>query len=95
MTLVEWLVWLTGSAALGILSEKIVQIVKKLRPGIVDELALGLSLIGAALISFIAAQLIPWAEGLPDLVAALVVWLASQLWYYLEKWLGTNGDIGY
>ena len=91
MTLVEWLTWLTTSVAWGVLSSKLIEVIKKLWPEIVDELALGLSLVGAVLIGYIAQALIPWAEGLPEMAAALIVWLASQVWYYIEKWLKGNG----
>jgi len=90
MTLIEWMTYLGTTAAWGVVSSVLTQVIKKVWPDVQNGVAKVVSGIVAVLVGFAAQALIPYAEQLPAAIAMAIIWVVSLLWYELAKWLDWN-----
>ena len=87
MSMVEFVTYLAGAAALGVVSSFVVTALKKLL-GIEGTAAKVASVAIAALVNVAANLALPYLDNLPVWVAQfwpVAVWLAGQIWYELTK----------
>ena len=86
MTFAEFIRWLAAPAALGIVSTFLVDLIKFIKPEIVDKVAVLVSVIVAGVASFLAQKLIPSLSELPPIVESLwpiIVWAVQQFFYQM------------
>jgi predicted anti-sigma-YlaC factor YlaD len=87
MELIELLKYLGTSAGWAAAATIIVQVIKKLWPGIVDEAAQGLAIVVAVAVGYVAKELIPYVEALPEFATVILTPVLSYIWYKFMKWL--------
>ena len=88
MSFVDFVKWLATSAALGITSTAIMQVIKAIWPRVKDKAAAIASVIVAALIAAGAIAALPYLGEVPAWVETywpIAIWLWSQLWYQTIK----------
>jgi len=88
MTFAEWVLWLTTSAALGVVSSWILTAIKLAFPAVKDTVAKIASGLLAAVVCGLAIQVVPYLGQVPAWVEQfwpIIVWAASQIWYELTK----------
>ena len=91
MTLLEILKYIASPIGMGALAVVITHTIRKVWPMIDEQYAVVASFLVSLVLGLAAQTLIPYTGGLPPWFNdywPLIYWAASQLWYWLLKWLG-------
>ena len=85
----EFLTWLAGATAAGVIATYALQVIRKISPIIDEDIAMIASVFIAALISVVAKVLLMKTGTTPPPIIdqnwQLICWLAEQLWYYIFR----------
>jgi len=91
--LVEFITFLAGTTGLGVVSSLAVAAIRIVCPEIDSDYAFFFSMVIAVFFNMVAKTILPYVQNLPaglyEIWAALV-WLAQQVWHYLNPDLEIN-----
>ena len=88
MTFADFVKWLASSAALGVLSSILLDVLKVVFPSLKANLAKYASVILAAVVSIVAQYAVTFLPQVPPWVEQIwpvIIWIWSQVWYEVKK----------
>jgi len=89
----EFVAFLAGTGALGIISSLAVAALRIAMPAIANDYAVFFSMIVAVAVNAIAKALVPYVDNFPSALYEMwptFIWVAQQAWYYLNPDSGSN-----